>query len=117
MSRASAVNPDPYWANLPERFDSEIKQRCFEDLKAYYTHLCERLNALALGEPQRMTLMVEINGVLGAIRSLVKADEEQVAQSHARFLQAAARNGLQLLQGASDSDLRGDGARCAPSPD
>ncbi|MEZ5584196.1 MAG: hypothetical protein R3F37_16895 [Candidatus Competibacteraceae bacterium] len=33
-------------------------------MKAYYAQLCERLNALALGEPQRMELMVEIIGVL-----------------------------------------------------
>ena len=97
MSQTSTVNPDPYWANLPESFDSAIKQRCFEDLKAYYTQLCDRLNALPLGETQRMNVMVEINGVLGAIRSLAKADDEQVAQSHAQFLQAAEQKGVRGL--------------------
>ncbi|MEE4379803.1 MAG: hypothetical protein V2J55_20130 [Candidatus Competibacteraceae bacterium] len=97
MTQTSTVNPDPYWANLPESFDSEIKQRCFEDLRAYYTQLCDRLNALPFGEQQRINLMVEINGVLGAIRSLTEADDEQVAQSHAQFLQAAEQNGLRGL--------------------
>lgn len=91
-----SVDKDPYWADLPTRFDSEIKQRCLDDLKAYYSQLCDRLEAVPMGDPQRLKLMTEINGILGAIRSLVKASDEEVEQSHKRFVEAAVGKGFRL---------------------
>jgi hypothetical protein len=85
---------DPYWANIPSHFDSKIKQSCLEDLKAYYAFVHDRLNSLPLGDPQRLSLMAEINGILGAIKSLTKASEEEVQQSHALFLENAAKTGF-----------------------
>lgn len=86
---------DPLWAKLPEQFDSQVKQHCYEDLKAYYTYLQAQLNDLPPGNPQRLSVMAEMNGVLGAVKSLRDAGDAEVGESHRLFLEQAAQRGYQ----------------------
>ena len=100
MSKLSAGSSqhDSYLANIPSHipshFDSPVKQHCLEDLRSYYVHLCKRLDAVPKGEPERLSLMQEINGALSAMRSLAVTSEEEVRRAHALFLQEAAKAGF-----------------------
>ncbi|MCP5419009.1 MAG: hypothetical protein H6970_00765 [Gammaproteobacteria bacterium] len=87
---------DPFWVQLRERIDSPVKQRCFEDLQSYYRQLCDRLEPLSPGDPQRLALMVDINRAMAAMRALTDLNDEEISRSHAQFLAEAAAAGFTI---------------------
>jgi hypothetical protein len=97
-SSAGLSQHDSYLANIPSHipsyFTSLVKQRCLEDLRSYYVHLCERLDAVPKGESKRLSLMQQINGALSAMRYLETASEEEVRHAHERFLKEVAETGF-----------------------
>jgi hypothetical protein len=100
MSKPSAglSQHDFYLANIPSHipsyFTAPVKQRCLEDLRSYYIHMCERLDAVPKGEPKRLSLMQQVNGALSAMRYLETASEEEVRHAHEQFLKEVTETGF-----------------------
>jgi hypothetical protein len=47
--------------------------------------------------------MIDANAALAAMRALTEASDDEVAQSHAQFLAAAARAGFEIPAASDDS--------------